>query len=657
MTQPATAILPARPEFNEQGVPMSPFFGDVYHATDGGLGQARHVFLGGNGLPQRWRERESFVILETGFGLGLNFLATWQAWREDPQRCRRLHFVSAEKHPFQAADLAQLHQRWPELAERSAELLRNWPPLTPGCHRILLNEGRVTLTLYFGDLLKLAPKIAVQADALYLDGFAPAKNPELWTPGLLRTLTRHCAPRATLATWCLAANVQRALSHHGWALEKPPGFGRRREMLTGHLPAERRHTMPRRGGAASLAPSSSVIVIGAGIAGCAAAERLAARGWQVQVLESHPAAAMATSGNPVGLMHPALAKDDNFMARITRACTLYATRLLRTLETEETGLLWSPRGLLQLARDHSQEEDQRHTVESLGFPADYVRYVDAAEAGALAGATLATGGWYFPDGGWLSPPTLCQALLARWPAQLTARYNCAVASLRRQGDQWQALDADGAVIAEAPTIVFASAFDTMLFMPGLPLARIRGQISLLDAGTLPDLKLPLCGNGYLTPAVAGRHCFGATYDFDQDDPLPRADSHLANLDHLKALLPGVDTTAFDPGRMAGRVGFRTATIDRLPMVGPLPDEGAFLADPLRREAQLLEVPRHPGLHCLVGLGSRGMVWAPLAAELLASRLAGEPLPLERDLADALDPARFLLRAQRRATPVPVETYE
>jgi len=637
-----TAILPARLEFNAEGVPVSSAFGDVYHATDGGLEQSRHVFLGGNGLPERWQGQAQFTILETGFGLGLNFLATWDAWRQDPAHSQRLHFVSVELHPFCRDDLARLHQRWPQLAALSAELLAAWPPLTPGCHRLLLDGGRVTLTLFFGNALKLLPKVVAKADALYLDGFAPTRNPELWSPALVRSLSRLCAPTATLATWSVAAEVRQTLTRQGWLLKKLPGYGRKWEMLTG-----RQQSLPE---APPETPQyKSALVIGAGVAGCAAAERLASRGWQVQLLERHPAPAQEASGNPVGLMHPVLSKDDNFTARISRACALYGARLFQALDREHLGLRWGQSGILQLAKDGEQEAQQRQVIEALGFPADYARYVDAAEAGALAAAPVATGAWYYPGSGWLSPPTLCRALLARWPAAIQPHYGCAVAALVHKDSQWQALDAEGKLLAQAPVVVVASAADARRLFPGLPLSRVRGQVSLAPAGSVADIKAALCGNGYLTPALEGQHCFGATFDFQDDDPDPRPEGHVTNLGHLKALLPATDTSVFDPAQMQGRVGFRTATPDRLPLVGPLPDEAAFLAHPLRREAQLAEIPRLEGLHCLVGLGSRGMVWAPLAAELLAAKLNQEPLPLERELAEALDPARFLLRAQRKTT--------
>src|SRR4051812_32352634 len=203
----AATVEPGRFELRE-ATPYSPAFADVYHSAAGGLAQARHVFLAGNGLPQRWRSRERFVILETGFGFGVNFLATWRAWKDDPARPRRLHYVAIEKHPFTLADLRALHDAYPEVREEAAALHAAWPPLVSGSHRLEL--GDVVLTLFFADVAILRD-LRLAADAVYLDGFAPAKNPEMWTHSVMRALSRATADGATVATWSVASAVRDAL--------------------------------------------------------------------------------------------------------------------------------------------------------------------------------------------------------------------------------------------------------------------------------------------------------------------------------------------------------------------------------------------------------------------------------------------------------------
>lgn len=228
-------LAPATLAYTADGTPYSAEYDDVYHAAAGGLEQARHVFLAGNGLPQRWRGREHFGIVETGFGLGLNFLATWQAWRDDPQHCGQLHFISFEQHPLGCADLAAVHSRWPELAELADQLQRQWPELSAGAYRLHFDGEHVMLTLHFGDAAELVAQqpTGVRADAFFLDGFSPAKNPALWTPRILGSLADLAAPGATLATWTVAGAVRQGLVAAGFALTKSPGFEAKREMLRG----------------------------------------------------------------------------------------------------------------------------------------------------------------------------------------------------------------------------------------------------------------------------------------------------------------------------------------------------------------------------------------------------------------------------------------
>lgn len=219
--------------FSPEGIPWSAAFGDIYHTSDGGLGQIEHVFMAGNGLPLRWRGRDSFTILETGFGFGLSFLATWHAWRQDPQHSDTLRFISVEKYPFAPADLERLHRDWPQFAELAAQLVAAWPNLVEGRHELVLDAGRVTLTLLLGDALEQLPRLTAQADAIYLDGFAPSKNPAMWSRQLFAELARLAAADCTLATWTVAGQVRRDLQAAGFTVAKTQGFGGKRQMLAG----------------------------------------------------------------------------------------------------------------------------------------------------------------------------------------------------------------------------------------------------------------------------------------------------------------------------------------------------------------------------------------------------------------------------------------
>ncbi len=601
-------LVPARLAFAPGGTPYSEAYGDVYHSAEGGLAQAQHVFLQGNRLPERWRGRRAFTVLETGFGFGLCFLATWRAWRDDPQRCGRLHFVSIEKHPFQLADLDVLFEKYPQVKNEATQLVAYWPLLVPGMHRIEFDGGKVVLTLLFGDIADGLPQLSLTADAIYLDGFAPAKNPAMWEPRLLRHLGRLAAPGATLATWSVAAPVRSALERAGFAVEKVAGFGTKKEMLRGHL--------ARNAKASPVQSRRSAIVIGAGVAGAAVSERLASRGWGIALVERHAQPAAEASGNPAGVFHPIVAPDDSLLARATRAAFLFLLQHWKSLDRLE----WRRCGVLQLARGANERESQQRALATLGYPARYAQF-DAAK-----------GGIWFPEAGWVKPRSLVEALIARF--EIEKHFNREVFSLEFENGNWKAIGRDRNLIASAPVVVLANTADALRLhpQPEVRLRRVRGQLTLVPA--IAGLEHVVLRGGMALPGIDGLSMVGASYDIGDTDPKLRTDSHAGNLARLEQILPGILTSfnpALNPAGLKGRVAFRAVVRDRLPMVGPLSN----------------------GLFGAFAYGSRGLLWASLAGEIIASMLEGEPLPVERKLAAAVAPGRFALRAARReATSAP-----
>jgi len=603
-------LVPARLAFDANGVPYSEAYGDVYHSSDGGPEQARHVFLAGNGLPERWRRRASFTVVETGFGLGLNFLATCAAFLEDADAPARLHYVSVEKHPFTRTDLAAALSRWPGLAPQARELVSAWPLCLPAFHRLHLARGRVALTLLLGDAAALLPQLEARADAFYLDGFAPEKNPGPWSPAIMKELARLAAPGATLATWTVAGAVRTALAETGFAVEKRAGFGRKREMLVGSFSGHATR---------SAAPDRRVAIIGAGLAGTACAERLAARGWAVTLIERHAAPAQEASGNPAGLIRPALHREDTAIARLSRAALGYALRHIALLAGEGHALPWQPSGVLRLARDAKQMQSFAEIAGANGFPPELAHCVDAGEAARIAGRAVRGPGWWMPSSGWASPAALCAASIHRPGGPIRLAFSADALRLARSGGIWRIEGVRGSVLAEAPQVILAAAAEAKALLPeaSLPLTPVRGQVGFAPPGQ--KLDVPVSGDGIVAPMAGGGFVLGATFQLDDPETAPRAADHAGNLARAESLLPGF-TAGLDPARIAGRVGFRATTPDRLPLYG--------------------ELPRHPGVHAALGLGASGLLWAPLCAEWLASRLDREPLPLERDLAAAIDPGRF-----------------
>ncbi|HEX2012572.1 MAG TPA: tRNA (5-methylaminomethyl-2-thiouridine)(34)-methyltransferase MnmD, partial [Roseateles sp.] len=407
-TQP---ILPARVDFSDNAVPRSPHYGDVYHARAGAFAQARHVFLGGNGLPGRWAGRTRFVILETGFGLGNNFLASWATWRDDPARCERLVFISIEKHPLTRTDLARAHAGSPE-PELAAQLQRAWPPLTPNLHALDFEDGRVRLLLALGDARDWLAELVAEVDAFYLDGFSPALNPDIWDRYTLKSLGRLAAPDATAATWSTAPQVHEHLRGAGFEVEKRPGFAKKGRMTVARFAP--RHRVQRPAGREPLAAGArTVLVIGAGLAGAACAWALQRQGLAVTVLDARTAPAQGASGNPGGLFHGTFNPGDGPHARLNRAAALACQRSLAALPP----LPWLQQGLLRLETSHELAWMRARLAEQ-GLPDDYLQVLDAAEAAALSGLPLTQPAWFYPGGGALPPADYVQALLKASSARL-----------------------------------------------------------------------------------------------------------------------------------------------------------------------------------------------------------------------------------------------
>jgi tRNA 5-methylaminomethyl-2-thiouridine biosynthesis bifunctional protein len=630
------AITPATLSLTEDGTPYAPVYDDVYHSRAGAIAQARHVFLGGNQLPARWAGRDSFVIVETGFGLGLNFLTTWAAWlaQPDDEQCIRLHFVSVEKHPLLKVDLIRLLEPYKsEFASHTIDaLIEGWPVLAEGTHRLEFEQGQVVLTLIFGDAEIALPQLAARADAIYLDGFSPAKNPEIWSDRVCQSLYRLAGEGTTLATWSVNGALRRRLNQNGFDLTLAPGFAQKREMLCGRFKERRPHPNP------AITPGHALI-IGAGLAGTATAERLAARGWRCTILEANTLACGA-SGNKAGVIRPQPSADDNLLARLTRAGFLSTLSRLERLKLSGNPVDWDACGVLHLAKDDDQETLMQRTVAQLDAPRELLDFVSQARASELADLPLVAGGWWFSKGGWVNPSDYCQQLLKASAATLIE--NTSAASLTRDAYGWMAHDNKGTLLARGDIVVLANAtaIPTIAapFTDALPIRPARGQTTVYATPPGPAPKTVVCRSGYWTPSIRGESTSGASFLIDDTDLIERCSEHEDNLTMLAGISPEAATalSMTDHSQLHGKVGLRPVVPDRLPLVGQVPNRPSAEPSSLSRAARA----RVPGLYVNSGYGARGILLASLCAELLASQIAGEPLPLPKDLVRAIDPMRY-----------------
>lgn len=600
-------IVPAAVSLHD-GALYSEQFGDIYCSVAGGAGESRHVFLAGNDLPARWREIDDFTIVETGFGAGLNFLSTWQAFRESAPAQVRLHYVSVEKHPFRADDLTRIHASWPQFATLLAALHAAYPPLVAGFHRLHFDRGRVGLTLLFGDALAQLSELNAVADAFYLDGFAPARNPEMWTSALCAQLARLAAPGATAATYSVAGAVRRALADAGFVVERRPGYARKREMLVARAPGTWRRARP--------APRR-VAIVGGGIAGSHCALSLARAGLEVALLEQGDRAGGGTSSNPAGLVRPFLSLDEGARAQFTGAASAYAARHYEALSRLDPQV-WRGGGVLQLVRNEAHHEKLQRSLARLALPSEVARWVEQGEAAALCGARTSGPGIWFGHAGVLRGERACAAALAAAGGTVQLHAGRSVARIEHGEAGVVLFDARGHEIAAADCVVLANGHRAAAFAEcaALALRPVRGQVTLIPEQNA-KLKAPVCMEGYVTPALDGWHVAGGTYDEGESRPDTRRADDEANLARARRMLPGLFDSV-DPGSVANWAGVRCVSRDRRPLIGPFA----------------------PGAFALLALGSRGFTWAPLAAELLAAQIAGAPLPVERSVSEGLSPRRL-----------------
>jgi tRNA 5-methylaminomethyl-2-thiouridine biosynthesis bifunctional protein len=659
------ALQPAKICWNGN-IPEAEIFGDIYFSRENGLEESSYVFLDGNRLRERWQNlpaKTSFIIGETGFGTGLNFLLAWQLWQETATPDTQLFFISTELHPLTKDDLERALSVWPELTPLADKLLAHYPSLTPGFHWLRFTEDRVTLLLLLGDANDSLPQLRDSqhhdfidnpwsVDAWFLDGFAPAKNPQLWHDSILQHISRLSTSGTTLATFTAAGQVRRELQTQGFIVEKVPGYGRKREMIVAqfenrptHYVSQNAtpwllHTKPQK-------TPDQVIVIGAGLAGCHVARALADRGIRVTVLEQHAIPAQEASGNPQGALHTKLTSNRATLAQFSLSSFQFATRHYQLPHLKN---YFHHCGLLQLSDTDAVSMDADNFFE--GTP-ELFQKINATQASAIAGIALHRGGDWLPQAGWAEPQQICLQLLKHPGIQV--HYGITIDDIKHQNNEWQLFDSQKKSIACATDVIIACANQTAKFThtAWLPMRPVRGQITFLPATQASEkLQCVLCDEGYVTPAhctqhTAKTHCVGASFIPDDNDCTLRDHEQQHNM-HLLAGISPLLASEWQNLPTGGRAALRSTTPDHLPIAGPLPDQQRFLEgfSALQYNAKKIIAKQGDyaeGLWVFAGFGGRGLCYIPLAAELLASQLLQQPRPVAREMQMALSPARFVIR--------------
>jgi tRNA 5-methylaminomethyl-2-thiouridine biosynthesis bifunctional protein len=606
----ASPILPARLEWRGP-VPVSAEYGDVYFSLEGGLDETHYVFLEGNRLPQRFAQAKRFVIGELGFGTGLNVMAAWRLWKETAPKEARLHLFSIEKHPLTRDDLARAHAAWPMLAEEAARIQQLYPPALPGFHTLPLDE-RVTLTLCFGEALAMLRQMRATVDAWFLDGFSPARNGMMWAHDVLHEVGERTAAGGTAATFSAAGAVREALGAAGFAVEKRPGFGRKRHMV-----------VATRTGEASLPKPlpERVGIIGGGIAGASAARALAEQGVRVTLLEQRAQLAGGASGTPAAILFPRLAKQWTPEARFDWSA-LYHLERLGVLQERTSGLVQLPKK----QRGQRDEKGWPTLPTALGMPSEVMEPLTPEAVSQQVGVSVSIGGILIKKSGLMNLAQLV-ASITEHPF-IERKHAGRVVSLQNSAHGWQVHVKDEVPLL-ASAVVLACGWEASALCPDLPLplTPVRGQLTRLPVSEpTARQRLPMGYGGYLSPPDAtGHHWLGATFERGETCAEVTPEGHAENLRNLAEVLPGVPVSLQGA---AGWAGIRATSPDRLPIIGQAVDADG--------------VPV-PGLYLSLAHGSRGALSGPLGGAMLAAMITGQPLPVEEDAAQAFNPARFARR--------------
>ena len=597
------------PHFDERGRLVAPHYGDVYFSETGGLAETEHVFLRGNRLAERFAACDPhsvFTIGETGFGTGLNFLAAWRLFEQTADGNTTLRFFSVEHQPLPPAVIQRALSPWPELAPYAEPMLAAYAPPEAESRRLVFAQGRVELILRIGEVADVLADATQPADAWFLDGFTPARNPAMWSDAVFAQVARLSHPGTTLATYTAAGQVRRGLASAGFEIHKRPGFGTKRDMTAGQFVGPRSENRQ---------AERCVLVIGAGLAGSYAARALAEQGWAVQVVDRQPIGdnGPASYAPRVALLQPKINDQDDPAGRDLRQGFTLAHQQITGQWLNDPRVGWQACGAFHAAHDPRSERRLRRYLKQFG-PAGGCRWIEPEQTREAVGVALEIGGLLLESAGLLRPAGLCAALLGH--PGIEVRGNTAVCALTRHGDAWQAALGDGATL-HAQTVIVANATDARQLEPTghLDLHPIRGQVSLVPASWVADPHSPaglrriLCCGGYLTPAVDGLHTLGASFEHGETATNRREAEHRAVCQRLDRVLPGLAASLAaqpDPG---GWAAVRCTTPTRRPYAGPVEHDGQRL----------------PGLYASLGHGSHGITSAARSAQRIAEALSAGSL--------------------------------
>ena len=658
------SVQHAEIHFNQNHIPVSDQFDDVYFSNENGLAETDYVFLQGNQLWERWisHNEANFVITETGFGTGLNFFAATKLFREFRQQhenhpLKRLNFISFEKYPLKITVLSQAHLAYPQFEDLSTHLQRYWPSLILGCHRI--HFGETTLDLWLGDVSESLPQLGdymnEHIDAWFLDGFAPSKNPEMWNDDLYNLMFRFTKPNGSFATFTAASAVRKGLESAGFKVTKRKGFGKKRECLSG-LKIQSKSTAlstPWYLAQPAKMEKQDVAIIGGGIASLCAAISLVKRGAKVTIYCEDDALALNASGNKQGAFYPQLSDDNALTVDFYLHAFSYGRQLLDWAIAQNIAFEHEFCGVALCA--YNEKSSVKLTkISQLGLPNEIFQMLNAEQLSEKVGLPLNCEGGWIEQGAWLAPRQFVQNAFSFLKKQgVIIKTSQKITALSQQEKGWELKNTQDQKYCHE-VVILANGYKITDFVQTekLPLYPIRGQVSQIPTSeNLLKLKSVLCYDGYLTPVdqLKTSHCIGASHVRDNVDRHFSEQEQQENQQKLQQNIAQLWTQDVDTSGNLARVGIRCSVRDLAPMIGNVPnfvqqkEDYHNIFNLRRRKQSIHSAANFQNLFLTAALGSRGLTSAPLLGETLASIIYGEPLPISEAILHNLSANRAWVR--------------
>ena len=700
--------------FQQNGSPFSEQFDDIYFDSKTGYQQSRHVFIEGNKITERLsklhltnphfsqtqlKSHKPFIIAETGFGTGLNFLLTLQAFQKvlhsselslnkqtnqknksdsdshknTKKQTTSVIFISVEKYPLSKTQLAQSLSIFVDLKEFSDQLIAQYPesPVSTNgenssCignneHQLSFFDGKFILHLIFSDAEQALAKIHIMnkrqsgkadkglVDAWYLDGFSPAKNPEMWSEKLFEQIARLSKEQATLSAFTVSDKVRRQLKQVGFRITKQTSNNDKKEITTGVYQQNQQTNL-----GYQLRPNikkpQQVSIIGGGIASACAAYILTQQGIKVTLYCKDNNIPQGASSNAIAALYPLLHQQQDDISVFYQQAFWRAKSLYQQLYDDGYHFSHDWCGLLEVSYKTALEKRQQSFENLKAWPENLIKSIDQKTASKISGLPLNNGGLFMPNAGWIAPVELVEQLFkaASDTNKLCIETNTEVDKIHHKDNKWQLSTNKGELTANILIICGGAETIKLNIIDQLPLTSVRGQITSMKTNhKMKDLSTVLCHKGYLTPANNEQHCIGATFDKNSFDTTSKPADDEFNLKMLDKCLPELaQWTLADITKSKARL--RCMTPDHLPMVGSVPDSDKHkdLYQHLRKDKNWpynQPAPVINNLYVMTGLGARGLCSAPLLADILAADLCGTPYPVDNKLLFNLAPNRFVIR--------------